>query len=250
VILGALVIFVAACSSVSPAPSASSAANKPTVVVQSPANGAVLPVGQIVAVTGAASDTVGVDHVALFVDAVSVASSPAGQPAPLVPFSLSWLATPAGPHALQVIAYRADGTQSDPALINVIVGAGGSLPVVSGGSLLPATNPPATTGLVTPKPTKKPRPSKPPATPTPTPTPTPIPTVLPSPDANGYAPDDFDNEPYQITLKAKDSSCPPIETGAPEPPWVASGSRSRPLWATRTTISSSPRHRTPRTTSS
>ena len=43
-----------------------------------------------------------------------------------MPFSISWLATPAGPHVLQVIAYRADGTQGAPAVVNVVVGLGGS----------------------------------------------------------------------------------------------------------------------------
>ena len=101
-------------------------------------------------VTGAASDTVGVDHVALFADGVSMASTPAGQPATLVPFSLTWLATPAGPHVLQVIAYRADGTASDPAVANVVVGSG-SFPAVSGGSLPPLTSPPPSSGgLITP----------------------------------------------------------------------------------------------------
>ena len=188
--LAALVIgaLVAACGGAGPSPSASSG-NKPTIVVQSPANGAVLAVGQNVAVTGAASDTVGVDHVALFADGVSVASSPAGQPAPLLPFSLTWLATPAGPHVLQVIAYRTDGTQSDPAVINVVVGAGASFPVVSGGSLAPFTFAPPSSGggLVTPKPTKKPKPSKtPPPPPTPTPTPTPTPPH-PTMDTSGNA---------------------------------------------------------------
>jgi len=214
-ICAAAAAFVVACSSASPTPGAS-AGNKPTVVVQSPTNGAVLPVGGNVAVTGAASDTVGVDHVLLFADGVSVASSPTGAPAPLVPFSLTWLATPAGPHVLQVIAYRADGTPSDPSVLNVVVGGSASLPVISGGSLAPFSFVPASQpGLVTPKPTKKPKPSPPPATPTPPPTPTPVPTVLPSPDSKGYAPDDIDNEPYEIALTAHNTACPAVNTGGP-----------------------------------
>ena len=214
-VLAAVAAFVVACSSAAPTPGAS-AGNKPTVVVQSPANGAVLPVGGNVAVTGAASDTVGVDHVSLFADGVSVASSPSGTAAPLVPFSLTWLATPAGPHVLQVIAYRADGTPSDPSVLNVVVGGSASFPVISGGSLPPFSFVPATQpALVTPKPTKKPKPSPPPATPTPPPTPTPVPTVLPSPDSNGYAPDDIDNEPYEIALLAHNTACPAVDTGGP-----------------------------------
>jgi hypothetical protein len=215
VVLGVMSAFVAACTSAAPTPAAS-VGNKPTVIVQSPANGAVLPVGGNVAVTGAASDTVGVDHVSLFADGVSVASSPSGAPAPLVPFSLTWLATPAGPHVLQVIAYRADGTPSDPSVLNVVVGGSASFPLVSGGSLSPFSFVPASQpGLVTPKPTKKPKPTPPPATPTPPPTPTPVPTVLPSPDSNGYAPDDGDNEPYEIELVAHNNECPAVDTGGP-----------------------------------
>jgi Bacterial Ig domain len=217
--VAAVAAFVAACSSAAPTPIAT-VGNKPTVVVQSPTNGAVLAVGANVAVTGAATDTVGVDHVALFADGVSVASSaassPAAQPGPLVSFSLTWLATPAGPHVLQVIAYRADGTPSDPSVINVTVGAGASQPIVSGGSLPPFSFAPASQPVTTtPKPTKKPRPTSPPPTPTPPQTPTPIPTVLPSADTNGYAPDDIDNEPYEIALVAHNTQCPAVDTGGP-----------------------------------
>jgi len=67
----ALAALIAACGGAGPTPSASSNVNKPTVVLQSPANGAVLAVGQNVTVAGAASDTVGVDHVALFADGAS-----------------------------------------------------------------------------------------------------------------------------------------------------------------------------------
>ena len=210
--------LIAACGGAGPTPSAS-IGNKPTVVVQSPANGAVVPVGQNLTVSGAASDTVGVDHVALFADGVSVASSPASQPAALVPFSLTWLATPAGPHALQVIAYRADGTPSDPAVLNIVVGAAGSsIPIGSGLSSFPVISAPP---LITPAPTKKPKPSKPPATPTPPATPAPstgpTPTATPSltPDPSGNAPADDDNEPYEIVLAPNNTACPPIDTGWP-----------------------------------
>jgi hypothetical protein len=202
------------------------------VLVQAPTNGAVVPVDSDVSVTGAASDTVGVDHVALFADGVSVASSPSGQPTPLLPFSLTWLATPAGPHVLQVIAYRADGTTSDPSVINVVVGAGGSFALGSGGSLPPFSFVPASQpGLVTPPPSKKPRPSKAPAqstTPTSAPTtssttapigtplasPTITATPLPTPNADGTAP--FDTEPHIIVLDpANAAQCPADSTGIP-----------------------------------
>ena len=152
--------FVVACGGAAPSPGASSG-DRPSVLVQAPTNGAVVPVGSDVSVTGAASDTVGVDHVALFADGVSVASSPSGQPTPLLPFSLTWLATPAGPHVLQVVAYRVDGTTSDPSVVNVVVGAGGSFALSSGGSLPPFSFVPASQpGLITPRPSKRPKPTE------------------------------------------------------------------------------------------
>jgi len=212
--LGALVVaaLLGACAGTIASPTASSG-NKPTVAIQSPANGAVLTVGQDIAVAGAASDSAGVDHVALFADGVSIASSPAGHPTPLVPFSLTWPAPPAGTHVLQVIAYRADGTSSDPAVINVVVGTG-SFPIVSGGSLPPISIPPASqAGVITPRPSRKPKPSKTPATSTATPPH--APTQTPTPDANGYAPDDSDAEPYEVKLIPGNSACPPIASGVP-----------------------------------
>ncbi len=225
----ALLALIAGCSSAPAGPSSSASGAKPTVTIQSPANGAVVAVGQTVAITGSASDTVGVDHVALFADGVSFASTPSGTPAPTVPFSLNWLATPAGPHILQVLAYRADGTASDPAVINLVVGAGGSGVV---GSLTPL--PPV--GLPTlpppPKPTKKPKPPKtpPPATtepttppsttptdaPTQAPTAAPTGTPLPTAAADGTAPDDTATEPHQIVIDpANVAMCPAADPAIP-----------------------------------
>lgn len=208
-----LVALLAACTSAPAGPSASGGLSRPTVVVQSPVNGEVVAAGANVAVSGAASDSVGVDHVTLFADGAAVATTPPGQPATLVLFNLSWLATVAGPHVLQVIAYRADNTASDPVVVNVTVGAGGSFPVISDGSLPPLTFAPPTSGggQVTPKPTRRPRPS---GTPRP-PRSAPPPEMTPSPDANGNAPDDSNSEPYQIELVQNNRACPPIGNGAP-----------------------------------
>ena len=233
-----LLALVAACGSSPASPSASSLGNKPTVVVQSPVNGAVVGLGQDVTVAGAANDTVGVDHVALFADGVSVASTPSAAPTALVPFSLTWLATPAGPHVLQVIAYRADGTPSDPAVVNLVVGASGSgLPVGSGLFSFPVASSPG--GLITPAPSKKPKPSKtptmPPTTPpstTPTSAPTDTPTAaptgtpgptgtpLPTPASDGTAPDDSTFEPHHIDVEPTTTNCPADPNA---PPVVAVG---------------------------
>ena len=34
-------------------------------------------------------------------------------------------------------------------------------------------------------------------------------------DTNGYAPDDSNDEPYEIELKPNNKACPPIDTGVP-----------------------------------
>ena len=227
-----LLALLAACGSSPASPSASSLGNVPTVVVTSPVNGAVVGLGQDVAVAGTASDTVGVDHVALFADGVSVASTPSGAPAPTVPFTLTWLATPAGPHALQVIAYRADGTSSEPAVVNIVVGASGSGLLGSGLFSFPVASAPG--GLITPPPTKKPKPSKTPATsptappsttatsaptdtPTAAPTDTPSPTAtpLPTPASDGTAPDDSASEPHFIDVEPTTTNCPVDPNGPP-----------------------------------
>ena len=228
----AVVALIAGCASTSAGPSASASGNKPIVLIQAPVNGAVVAVGQTVTVTGTASDTVGVDHVALFSGSVSVASTPSAAPAPTVPFSLTWLATPTGPHALQVIAYRADGTQSDPAVVNIVVG------VATGSGIVPGTGivPPSLARPTLPPPppaTKKPRPSKappPPATAAPStaataePTDTVAPATavpptsspLPTMDASGNAPDDTASEPYQIVLDpANTAGCPTLDPSIP-----------------------------------
>ena len=207
-----LVALLAGCTSAPTASNLPGGVSRPMVVVQSPINGAGVAQGASIAVSGAASDPVGVDHVTLFADGLAVATTPSGQPATLVPFNLSWLAMVAGPHVLQVIAYRADGTPSDPAVVNVAVGAGASLPIASGGSPPLTSAPPSSGGAqVTPKPTRRPRPSKTPRPPRSAPPAMPTPT----PDASGNAPDDFNAEPYEIQLVPNNTACPPIDTGGP-----------------------------------
>jgi hypothetical protein len=200
--------------------------NKPTVIVQSPVNGTQVAAGATVTVAGSATDSIGVAQVILFVDGVSAATAQSGQPTPTTSFALTWAATTAGSHTLQVFAYRADGTSSDPAVVQVVVGPGvsGLLSGSPGASLLPL---PSLPPLVSSNPTKKPRassiptlpptpaPSLPqtsPPTPTPTatasstPTPVPVPTIPPG----GLAPDDTALEPHQIGLSdCSVQICPP-----------------------------------------
>ena len=229
-VLGALVVsamlLVSACGGAPASPSPSASANKPAVVIQQPANGALLASGQSVVVSGAASDTVGVDRVALLVDGGAVAGTPPGAPATLIPFSMNWLATP-GSHTLQVIAYRADGTASDPAVIQVTVGATASgVPVASFATFAPVPLPSAPA----PQRTKKPRRTQVPTivpteSPNTVPTPTPVtptdpppttpPSMGPTPDANGYAPDDSASQPYQIVFAASNPACPAAPAAPP-----------------------------------
>ena len=225
VLAGLCIVVVVACGGTLPATSPVASGSKPTVVLQAPTNGAVVALGSAVVASGAANDTIGVDHVVLFVDGVSVASSPTGQPSPLMPFSLTWPATLPGTHTLQVFAYRADGTTSDPATVQVTVGASGSAPLGSrGGSFVPTIPP-----IITPKPTRKPRKTPPPAqqtqaptippttaptTDTPTLPPTEPPTAPPT-AAPVSAPDDSANEPYQIVLAPPSADCPADPAGPP-----------------------------------
>ncbi len=211
----ALGLVVLACGG--PAPGSPLASgNKPMVALQAPANGVQVAVGSTVAVSGTASDSVGVNSVVLFADNVSVANLPAGQPTQSLPFNLNWTATVPGSHTLQVFAYRADGTPSDPAVVQVMVGgvgSGGELPTSLASVPVVTFAPGAST-----KPTKRPRqsrqpslqptlppeqpslpPSNPPtALPTLPQTPTPIPVITIPP--GGLAPDDTAFEPHLITL--------------------------------------------------
>lgn len=221
-LVSAIFLVSAACSGAPPAPSASAAVDRPVVVIQQPADGALLALGQNVVVSGAASDTVGVDHVTLLADGVSVASTPSGAPATLVPFALNWLAGPGGGHTLQVIAYRADGMASDPVAVQVAVGPTGSgVPVASFITFAPFPSLPVSSAPA-PKRTKKPKGSQQPtiaptATPPPLPTagtptdtpPTTPPTMPPTIDPTGTAPDDTASEPYQIVLVGSNDACPP-----------------------------------------
>lgn len=195
--------------------------SKPTVVIQAPVSGSQVALGSNVTVSGTASDLVGIDQVILFADGVSVANTVSGQPQPIVPFSLTWTATVAGPHMLQVFAYRADGTPSDPASVQVTLGPAGSggtigsvVPTAAvGASIVPTVpvaftpqptpmppqTPPTTTGpSIMPTVPPIPTPTAAPATPVlvPTPTPVPVPTIPP----DGRAADDSVIEPHLITL--------------------------------------------------
>jgi hypothetical protein len=216
-VIAALALTLLGACGGTPSQSPLASGNKPVVLIQAPVNGAQVALGSTVAVTGTASDSVGVNLVVLFVDGVSVAETPGGQAQPLAPFSLNWPATVPGAHTLQVFAYRTDGTPSDPAVVQLTVGLTGSGATVSGlptGGLSPSTVP-TVPPAATPRSSRRPRRSEAPTTvptgiptipPTVTPpTPPPLPPTAPpsipiTPPPDGRAPDDTLLEPHLITL--------------------------------------------------
>lgn len=101
----------------------STAGGKPVVTIASPLNGASVALGQELLVQSTATDSVGVVRVDLLVDEVIVRSDTAPNPEGQTSFSLlqGWTPTTAGQHTIKVIAYRADGTASDPVSITVTV---------------------------------------------------------------------------------------------------------------------------------
>ncbi len=103
------------------------AGSKPSVTIQSPANGSVFREGDDVAVQATAKDDTGVVRVELSVDgAVSQTDTPPGGQAQ-TSFTLvqRWKAV-AGAHTLGVRAYNSAGKPSDPSLVSVSVAPSGS----------------------------------------------------------------------------------------------------------------------------
>ncbi len=99
------------------------AADKPVVTITAPPSGAEVQVGQEVAVQSTATDTMGVVGVELQANGTRVRIDTTPDSTPQLSFSLlqSWVPAVVGEYTLSVIAYRADGTASDPASIAVRV---------------------------------------------------------------------------------------------------------------------------------
>lgn len=95
---------------------------KPGVVIDSPPSGSTAAMGEEVFVQSTSTDTVGITRVDLQVDGTVVRSDNTPEETPQPQFSLlqAWTAAP-GDHTLSVIAYRADGTASDPASVTITV---------------------------------------------------------------------------------------------------------------------------------
>ncbi len=117
--------------------------SKPTVVIQSPANGAQFREGEEIAVQSTARDASGITRVELSVDGAAVRTDTPPVPQGQVAFTLlqKWKALP-GSHTLSVRAFNASGTGSDPALISITVVAGaGTTPTTGAVVVVPTTGP-------------------------------------------------------------------------------------------------------------
>lgn len=146
-------------------------AGVPTVVINSPASGSQVQVGQEVIVQATATDSRGVTQVELLVNGIlyhsDISPSPQGQ-SPFVSRQ-SWKAPSAGTYSLMVRAYNAAGGISQPAAITVnVIGAAAPGEPTATPTVTSTPAPGTPTATWTPVPTE---------TSTPTPTLTPVPTV-------------------------------------------------------------------------
>ena len=146
--------------------------SRPVVTIQSPGDNAQITVGQQIVVQATATGARDITRMELYLDGIlagtAASPDPAGQPS--LTATQPWTFQQAGPHAITVVAYTADGQASTPAGVNVTV-------VSSVSELTPtatATTAPTDTSLPT-------------ETPSPTATETIIPTDTPTPSATPTA---------------------------------------------------------------
>lgn len=151
----------------------SGSTSKPTVTIQSPANGSQFRDGEDVAIQSQARDAVGIVRVELSVDGAAVRTDQPPVPQGQVSFIVvqKWKAT-AGSHTLSVRAFNASGVASDPALVTITVSASGvgTGPTTAATQVglaegTPTTGASSTSSLPTATLTRRP-PTRPPATPT------------------------------------------------------------------------------------
>ncbi len=129
-----LVLFVAglgllACDASTLVGSFAGGTSKPTVTIQSPANGSQFRDGEDVAIQSQARDSVGIVRVELSVDGAAVRTDQPPVSQGQVSFTVvqKWKAT-AGSHTLSVRAFNASGVASDPALVAITVSSAGASP--------------------------------------------------------------------------------------------------------------------------
>ncbi len=123
--LFALVLFASACNLSTDAPTATPEPDIPEVSFLFPTNGTIVVEGTDVQIQLFAQDRrgVGVARVELFVDEGLIQNSSPLVSAAVTEFTvdMNWLADGVGLHSLRAVAYRPDGTESDPAIITLDV---------------------------------------------------------------------------------------------------------------------------------
>ena len=125
VMLMVLMILIAACNltpadSITPIPTP----DLPQVEILAPANNRQIFEGAEFDIDIVARDTnPGIARVELFVDGESINSKTPenNETVPVFRVLMNWRAMGEGFHVLEVVAYRPDGTQGDPAAINIEV---------------------------------------------------------------------------------------------------------------------------------
>ena len=101
-------------------------AGKPRVVVDSPAHGATVGIGQALSITVRALGKKGIKRVVMSVDGkpAGVANAPGGRPVRVLPVMFKWTPVSPGMHVITVKAYDIAGEESDPAILQVTVAVG------------------------------------------------------------------------------------------------------------------------------
>jgi Bacterial Ig domain len=161
-------------------PTPFAAGGPPTVVIASPATGTTGATGQTITFDVRASDSypVGVARLELFAGETLVdrALTPGGANKASFGAILEWTPLLPGPYQISAVAYRADGTASEPAIVRLVI-TGPAISALPSQTLVP---------LITPSPSLIPTFSPiPTPSPSPTPKPTPKPTKAPTPPPVG-----------------------------------------------------------------
>jgi hypothetical protein len=120
-----LALLVSGCTLTTEMPTPTPLPDIPTIEFQYPTNNSVVVEGTDLQIQLLAQDMtgVGVARVELFADDVSVSEGTPLVSAAVTTFTITmnWLAEGVGFHALSAVAYRPDGTASDPTTITVEV---------------------------------------------------------------------------------------------------------------------------------
>ncbi|MBE2266935.1 MAG: Ig-like domain-containing protein [Anaerolinea sp.] len=118
-LLLATLTFAAGCGTIAPAPP-----DIPRVEFLFPMDGVTVIEGTDLQIGVVAQDSAGVARIELSIDDLPHQAAAPTELASVPTFTvdMNWLARGAGLHSLTAVAYRLDGTASDPAIIRVNVG--------------------------------------------------------------------------------------------------------------------------------